>query len=147
MTWRFYLVVFGFLIISISEDVRPRRDEEHQSYRNILEELRTDPITSLWTRHLLGRGKEKERRDENSCFVEVFPFSYQHELIWFSVFSRLRMYGWSAWFGGGGGPFDMPKRWKSIVRQRHNYFQGNLLTFHHRLHILHMYMYTYTVWI
>lgn len=95
---------------------------------------------------------KKERKGEYSCFVEVFPLSCQHEQIWFSVVSQLTncVDEWHdlvslIYFLGDGGIVWYAQRWKSIVRQRHNYFQGNLLTFHHRLHILHMYMYTYTV--
>lgn len=101
-----------------------------------------------------GMGKEKERTII-AALLKYFLFSCQHEQIWFSVFSQLTMSYIDEehdlvplrYFSGGGGIVWYAQRWKSIVRQRHNYFQGNLLTFHHRLHILHMYMYTYTVWI
>lgn len=126
-------------------------------WETFLEELK-------WTRFCVtrdltsaGTGRKKKRKDEYSCFVEVFPLSLVDVTEFGSVLiSRLDdgFYRWGAWSGVPKtflrrlrGIVWYAQRWKSIVRQRHNYFQGNLLTFHHRLHILHMYMYTYTVWI
>lgn len=120
----------------------PLRFVEHQSWRNILKELKWTVFCDLTS---AGTGERGE--DWDSCFTEVFRLL---ERIWFTVLVDGR---WRAWFGdpqvfsGCRGIVWYAQRWKSIVRQRHNYFQGNLLTFHHRLHILHMYMYTYTVWI
>lgn len=48
---------------------RPTTFVEHQSYRNILKELK-------WTRliHLTSAGTGNKIKYEYSCFVEVFPF-------------------------------------------------------------------------
>lgn len=45
----------------------------------------------------------------------------------------------------GGGFLVYPKMKEYIVRQRHDNFQGNLLTFHHRLHTAYVYVYIYGV--
>lgn len=53
---------------------RPTTFVEHQSYRNILKELK-------WTRliHLTSAGTGNKIKYEYSCFVEVFPFFCQHK--------------------------------------------------------------------
>lgn len=67
-----------------------------------------DPIASpdiCWDR------KRKRRKDEYSCFVEVFPFFSQPEQIWFRVINQLRIgcldevhdLASLRYFSGGGG--------------------------------------------
>lgn len=56
----------------MTKDVRPTRFVEHQSWRNILEELKWTRVDCVFC-DLLGR--EKQREDLDSCFLEVFSFS------------------------------------------------------------------------
>lgn len=76
--------------ISVLENVRPTRFVEHQSYRNILEELKRTQFGRFWP-DICWDGKEKREKTNIAALLKYYFFPCQHEKIWFIVFSQLTL--------------------------------------------------------